>query len=196
MKEKLLILDDEPLILDSIAELFEDDYDVVTANNPGIALDNLMRHEVAVVLTDERMPGLTGHEFLRQARQASKAIRIMISGYADISALTDAVNCGQIFAYVTKPWNPRELKVVVASAMGHFNLLQAIDHERELLRVLMENVPDLIYFKDRDSASRESTASRRELSEPSARPIAWGKPKQTISILNTRGGPATTNSRS
>src|SRR6185369_14646053 len=78
----------------------------------------------------------------------SRATRVMMSGYADINGLTEAVNSGQIFAYITKPWEPLQLKAKVGAAAVHFKLLQEVDQERELLRALMENIPDLIYFKD------------------------------------------------
>src|SRR6266404_4635217 len=150
-KEKLLVLDDEPLILRSIEDLFEDDYEVLTTIDPATALQFVQQQHVAVVLTDERMPGLSGHEFLQKVKELSKATRVMISGYADMNALTDAVNRGQIFAYVAKPWEPLELKATIGAAMGQFRLIQAVERERELLHVLMESVPDLIYFKDSDS---------------------------------------------
>jgi PAS domain S-box-containing protein len=150
-KERLLVLDDEPLILTSIEDLFEDDYEVVTTTDPATALQLVQERHVAVVLTDERMPGLSGHEFLQKVKEVSKATRVMISGYADMNALTEAVNRGQIFAYVAKPWEPLELKATIGAAMSQFRLIQAIEHERDLLHVLMENIPDLISFKDSDS---------------------------------------------
>jgi response regulator RpfG family c-di-GMP phosphodiesterase len=76
----------------------------------------------------------------------------MMSGYADMSALTEAVNSGQIFAYVAKPWEPLQLKAQVTAAVVHFKLVQEVEQERGLPRALMENIPDLIYFKDRESA--------------------------------------------
>ena len=104
-----------------------------------------------MILCDERMPGVSGHEFLRRVREISQATRVMVSGYSDMSALTEAVNSGQIFAYIAKPWEPPELKAQVAVAVVHFKLVQAVEQERGLLRALMENIPDLIYFKDRKS---------------------------------------------
>jgi PAS domain S-box-containing protein len=151
MKEKLLFLDDEVLILTSLDHLFEDDYEVFTTVEAETALRLAREHDIAVIVCDERMPGVSGHEFLRSAREVSKATRVMISGYADMSALTEAVNSGQIFAYVSKPWDPPALMAAVRAAVVHFRLLQEIDQERELLRALMENIPDLIYFKDRQS---------------------------------------------
>src|SRR5258708_17825402 len=68
-----------------------------------------------------------------------------------MNAWTKAVNRGQIFAYVAKPWERLELRATIGAAMGQFRLIQAIACERELLHVLMENIPDLIYFKDSDS---------------------------------------------
>src|ERR1700732_2843162 len=151
IKEKLLVLDDEPLILRSIEDLFEDDYEVMTTTDPETALRLVQEQDVAVVMTDERMPGLSGHEFLQRVKEVSKAIRVLISGYADMNVLTEAVNHGQVFAFIAKPWEPLELKATIGAAICQFKLIQAVDHERELLRVLMESIPDLIYFKDTDS---------------------------------------------
>ena len=110
MKNKLLVLDDESLILKSLEHLFEDDYEVFATNDAGTALRLAREHDIAVILCDERMPGVSGHEFLRRVREVSKATRVMMSGYADMSALTEAVNSGQIFAYIAKPWEPLRLK--------------------------------------------------------------------------------------
>jgi PAS domain S-box-containing protein len=164
MKEKLLILDDEALLLASLGHLFEDDYEVFATSDAGTALRMALENDIAVILCDERMPGLSGHEFLRRAREISKATRVMMSGYADMSALTEAVNSGQIFAYVAKPWEPPELKAQVAAAVVHFKLVQEVEQERGLLRALMENIPDLIYFKDCQSRfTRVNQAHARNL---------------------------------
>ncbi len=92
MKQKLLVLDDELLILKSLENLFEDDYEVYVTDNPEEALLLAGEHDIAVILCDERMPGVAGHEFLRRVREISNAARVMMSGYADITALTEAVN--------------------------------------------------------------------------------------------------------
>jgi PAS domain S-box-containing protein len=146
--EKLLVLDDEFLILTSLEHLFEDDYEVFTTTDAEAAVRLARDHDFAVILCDERMPGLSGHEFLRRVREVSRATRVMMSGYADMSALTEAVNSGQIFAYIAKPWKPLDLRSQVSAAVVHFKLVQDVEQQRELLRALMENIPDLIYFKD------------------------------------------------
>jgi PAS domain S-box-containing protein len=164
MKEKLLVLDDELLILTSLEHLFEDDYEVFTSSDAETALSLARAHDLAVILCDERMPGLSGHEFLQRVKEVSRATRVMISGYADMSALAEAVNSGQIFAYVSKPWDPPALQATVRAAVVHFKLVREIDQERELLRALMENIPDLIYFKDRQSLfTRVNLAHARNL---------------------------------
>jgi PAS domain S-box-containing protein len=166
MKERLLVLDDEALILSSIEHLFEDDYEVFTTTTAEAALKLAREQDIAVVLCDERMPGIAGHEFLRRVRKVSNATRLMMSGYADMSALSEAVNSGQIFAYIEKPWEPAKLKAQVAAAAVHFKLVEEIEKERGLLRALMENSPDLIYFKDRQSRfTRVNQAAARELGE-------------------------------
>jgi len=148
---KLLVLDDEARILSAVEDLFEDENQVLTTTDPAIALQMLKDREIAVIVTDERMPGLSGHEFLQKARELSYATRIVLSGYADVNALTQAVNCGQIFAFIAKPWDPISFRETVRAAIIHFELIQAVEHERELLRVLMESIPDPIFFKDANS---------------------------------------------
>jgi len=164
MKDKLLILDDEALILKSLEHLLEDDYEVFTSTDAEVALRLAEAHDIAVVLCDERMPGVSGHEFFGRVREVSRATRVMMSGYADMNALTEAVNSGQIFAYIAKPWEPLQLMSQVGAAVSHFKLGQEVDQERGLLRALMENIPDLIYFKDCQSRfTRVNQAHARNL---------------------------------
>ncbi|MGA3190516.1 MAG: response regulator [Bryobacteraceae bacterium] len=164
MMEKILILDDEALILTSLEHLFEDDYEVFTTSNADTALQLALIHDMVVILCDERMPGVSGHEFLGRVKEVSSATRVMMSGYADMAALTEAVNSGKIFAYISKPWEPLKLKAQVTAAAVHFRVVREVDTERGLLRALMENSPDLIYFKDRDSRfTRVNNAHARNL---------------------------------
>jgi two-component system, sensor histidine kinase and response regulator len=150
MKEKLLVLDDELLILKSLQDLFEEDYEVYATNDAEQALLLAGEHDVAVILCDESMPGVPGHEFLRRVREISNAARVLMSEFADFAALTKAVNSGQIFSYITKPWDPPKLKAQIKAAAAHFKLVQEAEQGRELLGALMEKSPDLIFFKDSD----------------------------------------------
>ncbi len=128
--------------------LLEEDFSVLTSTSAEAALELLRNEQVSVIIADQRMPGLTGDEFLAQARRLSEATRVLITGYADIKALVRAVNHGQIYTYVAKPWEPLELKVTVIKAAEHCHLMREVMHERDLLHALMDNIPDAIWFRD------------------------------------------------
>jgi signal transduction histidine kinase/response regulator RpfG family c-di-GMP phosphodiesterase len=115
-KPTVLVVDDEPQILESIHALLEDDFDVVVSTDAMEAVELLKNAQIAVILADQRMPNLTGGEFLAKAREVCDATRILITGYVDIDALIRAVNDGQIHSYVPKPWEPANLKVTVLKA--------------------------------------------------------------------------------
>ena len=150
-KEHVLLVDDEPQILLALEDLLSDDYTVFKSNTPERALD-LMRadSEIAVVITDQRMPLMNGDEFLRKIDDGSHALRIMVSGFADLPAVLRALNEGEVCAYITKPWDSEDLLRKVHTASGHFRLARELEYERCLLRDLMDNSPDGIYFKDID----------------------------------------------
>jgi PAS domain S-box-containing protein len=148
---KLLIVDDEPLILTSMADLFEDEFEVHTSVDAASALKYIEQNEVAVVLSDERMPAMPGHEFLEKVRRISQATRLLLTGYADIKAIAQGVNAAQIYAYLTKPCDLEELRSAVQGALEHYKLIKAVEEERALLHALMESTPDPIYFKDAGS---------------------------------------------
>src|SRR5436190_4947493 len=116
-KHPILVVDDEEEILFSLRGLLRQDFELHTASSGAEALDIMRRHVIHVLMTDQRMPQMTGVELLEQARGVCpEAVRIVFTGYADIKAVIDAINQGQIFRYLTKPWDPDEL--VAALRMG------------------------------------------------------------------------------
>ena len=137
----VLVVDDEPEILSALQDLLEDEFVVSTATDAETALRLLGQKEMAVILTDQRMPCISGDEFLTKAREFSSATRIMITGYSDISALARAVNNGQIYAYVTKPWDPANFKNTVARAAEHYQLTQQVQESERRFRLLFEEAP-------------------------------------------------------
>src|ERR1700730_5084691 len=145
------LVDDEPRILSSMTALLEDDFSVLSSTSGENALNLLEHEQVLVIVADQRMPGLTGDEFLAKAKTLSGATRILVTGYADITALVRAVNHGQIYTYVSKPWEPLELRVAVSKAAEHCLLMKELDRERNLLHALMNNLPEGIWFKDNAS---------------------------------------------
>lgn len=123
-RHTLLIVDDEPDVLDSLRHLFHRRYRVLTAQTGADGLEKLAREEVHVILSDQRMPGMTGDQFLKSARQTHPdTIRLLFTGYAEIQTVISAVNQGGIFRYIHKPWEPEELEAVVAQAVEQYDLL-------------------------------------------------------------------------
>src|SRR5262245_33679593 len=150
-RERVLLVDDEPQVLLALEDLLADDYSVLKSESGERALDMIAEeHDIAVVITDQRMPRMSGDELLAKLGDSSDASRIMITGYADLSAVIRAVNQGAIFAYVTKPWNRDDLLLKVKRGVDHFRLSRELSGERRLFQDLMNNVPDGIYFKDND----------------------------------------------
>jgi PAS domain S-box-containing protein len=148
-KERVLVVDDEPQVLVALEDLLTDKFAVVKTGSAENALDLMSRErDIAVVITDQRMPGMTGDELLSKLGDTSRAKRILLTGFADLSAVIRAINDGQIFAYVTKPWNPMDLEEKVRHAAEQYRLGRQLDNERRLLHELLNNIPDGIYFKD------------------------------------------------
>src|SRR5205807_3587807 len=102
------------------------------------ALKMLQNEEVNIVMTDQRMPEMTGVEFLRQVRgEHPDAIRLLFTGYADIKAVIDAINQGNVFRYITKPWDPDELLTIIRQAAEQFDLL--VERKRLLAELQVKN---------------------------------------------------------
>ncbi|MBB6251036.1 EAL domain-containing response regulator [Nitrospirillum iridis] len=161
----ILVVDDEPQVLAAMEDLLEDDFRVLLQTSPQAAL-KLLEHEssLSVIISDQRMPGLNGHEFLGIASRLSDAPRILFTGYSDLDAVVAAVNKGQIFGYITKPWNPEELRQVVDKAVAHCELHRALLEEQRLLHHLMDSVPEAIFFKDSSHRfQRVNAVAAREL---------------------------------
>ncbi|WP_448269986.1 response regulator [Nostoc sp. DSM 114159] len=137
-KPKILVVDDEPDNLDLLYRTFYRDYKVLRATSGPAALDLLAQEgEIAVIISDQRMPMMSGTEFLSlTATQYPDIIRIILTGYTDVEDLVEAINAGKVFKYVTKPWEAEELKAVVRQALDTHNVLKA--RTRELTRTLRQ----------------------------------------------------------
>ena len=122
---KVLVVDDEPDVLRSVYDLLRIDYEVVTCQRASEALDHLKGvTDVAVILSDQRMTGMTGVELLQQARLIRpETTRLLFTAYADIHAVIDAINRGQVFRYITKPWEAAELESVIRQAVERHGMI-------------------------------------------------------------------------
>ncbi len=120
----ILVVDDEEAILESIELTLGGEYRVFTATNGEAGLEILDREEVALVISDQVMPGMTGVEFLEKViERKPRAIRMMLTGYADMSSLVRAINEGRIYRYIAKPWEPDELRIDVRRALESYELM-------------------------------------------------------------------------
>ncbi len=141
----LLVVDDEPEVLRSLHDLFRLEFRVLTFEQPSEALRELERiepGEVAVILSDQRMPEMPGVRFLAEAeRSHPDATRLLMTGYADIKAVVDSINQGHIFRYVAKPWDHDELMGVVRQAVEQHAL---IADKYRLIRELKETNARLV----------------------------------------------------
>lgn len=133
----LLLVDDEPNILASLKRLLRrDGYHIITANSGQEGLDVLASHAVDVIVSDQRMPGMLGADFLRKAKLlCPQTIRIMLSGYTELQAVTDAVNEGAIFKFLTKPWEDHQLREHIAEAFR----LKGIDDDNVRLNAQLRD---------------------------------------------------------
>jgi CheY-like chemotaxis protein len=146
-KLKILVVDDEPDNLDLLYRTFRRDFNVLKADSGIQALDVLAAEgEVAVIISDQRMPEMKGTEFLsKTVPQFPDTVRIILTGFTDIEDLVEAINAGQVYKYITKPWDPSELKAVVQRAAETYDLLKQRTEELRrahaqvnLLSVLVE----------------------------------------------------------
>lgn len=151
-KLKLMVVDDEPDNLDLLYRTFRREFQVYKAESGPSALEVLDKEgEMAVIISDQRMPQMNGTEFLgRTVERFPDTIRILLTGYTDVEDLVEAINSGQVFKYITKPWNPTELKAVVQQASETYGVLKR--RTDELRRALQRET----IFNAVTSAIRES----------------------------------------
>lgn len=152
-KHNLLFVDDEEDIIAALYDTFCDDYNIFKTTQPKEALEIIKKEDIALVISDQRMPEMTGSELLGEVfEQKPETIRILLTGYADINAAIDAINNGAIHKYVEKPWDDEELVEMVAKlveiyddSMEKFSVLsnvQNIVKHESTFRAIMNNIKE------------------------------------------------------
>jgi DNA-binding NtrC family response regulator len=137
-KHSILLVDDEPEILHSLMGLLRREFKLYTAQSGREAMEILAEHPIHVIMTDQRMPEMTGVQLMRRvANEFPDAIRIVFTGYADIKAVIDAINNGGLYRYITKPWDPDELIELLHEAAAKYD--EIAERER-LLKDMLEHV--------------------------------------------------------
>ncbi|MFN5793629.1 MAG: response regulator [Bacteroidota bacterium] len=135
MKPLVLYVDDEDNNLNAFRAGYRRDFEIYTASSALEGLKILEQHEIPVLITDQRMPEVLGTELLAEAVQKfPDQMRILLTGFSDIDALKDAVNRGQIYKYMQKPWNHDELKETINMAAQIYQLKkERIEMQEKLL---------------------------------------------------------------
>lgn len=123
MNHNLLCVDDEPDNVDALERLFRKKYKVFKATSGAQALEILEKEPISLIISDQRMPNMTGVEFLEKSIEVQPdAVRILLTGYTDIDSVISAINSGQIYRYVTKPWDPVDLTNAADKALERLEL--------------------------------------------------------------------------
>ena len=132
----VLIVDDERRVLDALEAILAAEFRVLRADGGEAALRLLEAEEIAVIVTDYRMPGMSGVELLRRSQDlAPDTIRIVLTAYTDVDSLMDAINMGRIYHFVSKPWSPSDLLIVVRRAAERYALARENTRLRDELEV-------------------------------------------------------------
>ncbi|WP_457335820.1 EAL domain-containing protein [Rhizobacter sp. P5_C2] len=183
-KRTLLLVDDEENIVSSLRRLFRrDGYNIVTAHSGAEGLQRLAEVNVDVIVSDQRMPGMTGVEFLRRAKELyPDTVRMVLSGYTELQSITDAVNEGAIYKFLTKPWDDERLRVHVAEA---FRQKDMADENRRLAREVHSANHELALVNERLEGlltrQREQT-SLEECRAANARSVLENVPTPIVGV--------------
>ncbi len=173
-KARLLLVDDEERILTALKSLFRDRYHVFTTTDGNKALDFIRKYFMHVIISDQRMPAMLGVDLLRQSREISpRSVRVLLTGYSDLAAIVGSINDGEVYRFISKPWDNAELQTIVVEAVTialeladtktvaaelprHMDAgVLVLDKDEEIFRVVRELVGDLCqvtYASDLDAA--------------------------------------------
>ncbi|TAH27563.1 MAG: hybrid sensor histidine kinase/response regulator [Cytophagales bacterium] len=150
-KIKVLYLDDEPSNLGVFKAGFRFNFDIYTATNAKEALEILHSHDIHVIIADQKMPQITGVEFFSSIlNEFPNPIRILLTGYADIEAVIAAINTGQVYRYLKKPWNTTELILTIENAYEAYLATKAVHDLNEQLTKTNEELNRFVYSASHD----------------------------------------------
>jgi len=153
-EKNLLVIDDEVEITKALVRQFRRMYNVYTANNADEALVLMEKINIQVILSDQRMPGMTGVDFYSRIRDKyPDALKLILTGYSDIEAVIRAINEGQVFRYVKKPWNPDEMESVIREAFEKYELIISNRKLMEHLKEANQNLEEKVKIRTQDMES-------------------------------------------
>ena len=135
----ILCVDDEENILHSLKRVLrKEGYQLLTATSGEEGLKCLKEHDVHLVISDQRMPGMSGTDFLARVKESyPDTVRIVLTGYTEVDSITDSINKGHIYKFILKPWNDQNLKLEIKQGLEQYDLLQI--NKRLHIKVLQQN---------------------------------------------------------
>jgi len=142
IKPVLLLVDDEPRILRSLSMVFKNNYHILTAESAADALRLMKINKVHVILSDQRMPGMTGSELLKKVKaNYPETIRLLLTGYSELNAIINSINEGEVFRFISKPWSKSKLiETVGKAAQIAIDLEKDRSHKKTVTSVPVNNV--------------------------------------------------------
>ena len=159
MERTLLLVDDEENITSALVRLFRrDGYRILRANSGRAGLELLAQHKVGVIISDQRMPEMTGVEFMSQVKELyPDTVRMVLSGYTDLNSVTDAINRGAIYKFLTKPWEDELLRENVEEGFQRYEmklenarLTQQLQDANEALSTINRELEQRVEIKTRE----------------------------------------------
>lgn len=152
----ILYVDDDPHNLVSFKATFRREYKIYTANSGEEGIKLLREQNIKLIITDQRMPGMTGVQFLEQTQaEHPETIRVVLTGFSDMEAIIDMINGGRIFRYITKPWREEEIRMTIENARRVYDLQQAnkklvgelqtkVEEQERTLKLFIKYVPETV----------------------------------------------------
>jgi len=165
---RILMVDDEENILHSLRRLFrKEPYDLLTATNGDEGLKILDEHQVDLIISDLKMPRMTGIEFLKAAKEKNPVpLRIMLTGHADLRSIMAAIEQGEIYRFLLKPWDDEELKMTIRQALDYYNLwkenralVRTVKKQNQVLQELEKEHPGISQVQRDEDGSVVLTGS-------------------------------------
>ena len=162
-KHCLLVVDDEPDVCDSVHDLLRREFRVLKANGAEEGFRVMRDEEVHIIMTDQRMPQITGVELLKKIKAKNPmAVRMLFTGYADLESIISAINQGHVYQFLRKPWQPEDLLSAVRQAADEYDRIIAQSEEADRLRAEIADLQERVHVLEGEVRRLGgSTAPRR-----------------------------------
>ncbi len=195
IRHTVLCVDDEVNILQTLKRLLrKENYELLTASSGREGLEILSKNDVHLVISDQRMPEMNGTEFLAEIKERyPDVIRIILTGYTEVDAITESINRGHIYKFFLKPWNDDNLKLEIRKALDQYDLIKAnehltrtVIHQNDILKQLNDELEDKVEKRTRELVLRNQAL---ELSQAILENIPFpilGVSEENIIVLENR----------